>query len=95
MNRSGFARSAAFLRVNKLVYKEARVFVYSENHFLFGYNFAKSGDYFDPVWNELGWTHIRRFLTDIGPENTSLIKHLGISFYDASQSGNPGVLAFQ
>ena len=46
MDRSGFSRSAAFLRVNKLVYSEARVFVYSENRFCFGYNFSKSGKYF-------------------------------------------------
>ncbi|CAD6574060.1 MAG: hypothetical protein ASARMPRED_006449 [Alectoria sarmentosa] len=89
MNRNGFARSAAFLRVNKVVYNEARVFIYSENRFLFGHNHAKTGDYFDPVWFELGWTHIRRFLTDIGTENTSLIQNVGISFYDASQAGNP------
>ena len=142
MNRTGFARSAAFLRVNKAISSEARVFVYSQNRFCFGYNFNKSGNYYgeyylkkilflfasksscrispgnkknmilprpvlllqplprtsnadskffaEPVWKELGWSHIRRFLTDIGPENTSLIKNLGISFYDASPSGNPG-----
>lgn len=95
MNRNGFARSAAFLRVNKVVYNEARVFIYSENRFLFGHNHAKSGDYFDPVWFELGWTHIRRFFTDIGTENTSLIQNVGISFYDASQAGNPGMLPLQ
>lgn len=53
MNRSGFARSAAFLRVNRLVYNEARVFVYSENRFCFGYNFAKSGKYFGTYTLEL------------------------------------------
>lgn len=95
MNRGGFARSGSFLRVNKAVYNEARVFVYGQNRFLFGHNFAKSGSYFDHVWQELGWSHIRRFLTDIGPENTSLIQTLGISFYDASPSGNPGMLVFQ
>ena len=46
MDRSGFSRSGAFLRVNKLVYSEARVFVYGENRFCFGYNFSKSGKYF-------------------------------------------------
>ncbi len=50
---------------------------------------ADSEIYVEPLWKELGWTHIRRFLTDIGPENTSLIQQLAISFYDASQSGNP------
>ena len=50
---------------------------------------ADSEIYVEPQWKELGWTHIRRFLTDIGPENTSLIRQLAISFYDASQSGNP------
>ena len=53
MNRTGFARSAAFLRVNKSVYNEARVFVYSGNRFLFGHNFAKSGDYFGTCKQEL------------------------------------------
>lgn len=89
MNRGGFARSAAFLRVNKVVYNEARVFVYSQNRFLFGHSFSKSGNYYEPVWKELGWTHIRRFFTDIGTENTSLIKNVGISFYDANPAGNP------
>ena len=46
----------------------------------------------EPVWTELGWTHVRRFLTDIGPENTSLIKDLGILFYDASQPASPCML---
>lgn len=51
MDRSGFSRSGAFLRVNKLVYNEARVFVYGENRFCFGYNFAKSGNYFGTfIW---------------------------------------------
>ena len=42
----------------------------------------------EPVWKELGWSHVRRFLTDIGPENTSLIKDLGILFSDASHSSS-------
>ena len=46
----------------------------------------------EPEWQELGWTHIRRFLTDIGPENTSLIKNLGVIFSDASQSNIPCTL---
>ena len=94
-NRSGFAHSAAFLRVNKVVYNEARVFLYSEHRFLFGYNYTKSGNYWDHVWKELGWSHVRRFLTDIGPENTGLLQDVGLSFYDASPSGNPGTLLFQ
>ena len=58
-DRNGFAHSAAFLRVNKTVYNEARVFLYGENRFCFGYNFAKSGEYYGtfilelvlPVWH--------------------------------------------
>ena len=46
-------------------------------------------------WKDLGWTHIRRFLTGIGPENTSLIKNLGIRFYDARESGNQCMLLCQ
>lgn len=53
MNRGGFARSGAFLRVNKVVYNEARVFVYGHNRFLFGHNFAKSGSYFGTYISEL------------------------------------------
>lgn len=94
-NRSGFAHSAAFLRVNKVVYNEARAFIYGGNRFVFGYNHSKSGGYFEPVWNELGWTHVRRFLTDIGPKNISLIQTVGVFFYDASQSGNPGTTTNQ
>ena len=95
IQRRGFARSAAFLRVNKVVYNEARVFIYSKNRFVFGHSFAKSGQYFESEWKEFAWTHIRRFLTDIGPENASLIQNIGISFYDATQSNNPGKLLFQ
>lgn len=93
MYRGGFARSAAFLRVNKVVYNEARAFVYSKNRFIFGPNSDRSGNYsyYELGWKEFGWTHIRRFLTDIGPENTSLVQNLGIGFYDASYSGNPGM----
>lgn len=92
MHRSGFAHSAGFLRVNKVVYNEARVFIYRENRFLFGYNFSKSGNYWDFAWKELGWSHVRRFLTDIGPKNVGLLQDVGIGFYDASPSGNPGML---
>ena len=51
--------------------------------------------YVVPDWKELGWTHIRRFLTAIGPENTSLIQNLGIKFYDARESGNQCMLLCQ
>ena len=95
MSRTGFAHSAAFLRVNRVVYNEARVFLYGDNHFAFGHCFNKSGDYFESKWKELGWSHIRRFFTDIGPENTSLIQKVGIGFSDASPSGNPGTSSFQ
>lgn len=95
MSRTGFAHSAAFLRVNRAVYNEARVFLYGENRFVFGHSFSKSGAYYEPTWKELGWSHIRRFFTDIGPENTSLIQKVGIGFSDASPSGNPGTSLFQ
>ena len=56
---------------------------------------ADSGICIEREWKELGWTHVRRFLTDIGPENTSLIKDLGILFSDASQSNVPCTLLFR
>ena len=91
LQRCGFAHSSGFLRVNKIVHNEARAFIYGEHRFLFGYNTNKTGEYFESRWKDLGWTHVRRFLTDIGPENVGLIQNVGITFSDANPSGNPGM----
>ena len=88
--RSGFSHSSAFLRVNKQVHAEARKILYGENRFVFLHSGARIGKYYQHEWKEVGYGHVREFLSDIGPENTSLITDVGISFEDGTPSGNPG-----
>ena len=87
----GFPHHAAFLRVNKTVYNEARQVLYSQNRFFFDQNFRKVGDYFDPVWREAGYTPVRKFLTDIGPVNTSYITNIAITLVDSSLCAQPSL----
>lgn len=88
--RVGFSHSAAFLRVNKVVHREARNVLYGENRFVFEQTFHKVGSYFEEQWQEVNYGFIRKFLTNIGPNNTSLITNVGLKFEDASPSGHPG-----
>lgn len=88
-SRTGFSHSAAFLRVNKAVYNEARNILYGENRFVFEQSTSKVGNYFDNDWKEVNYGHVRKFLTDIGPVNTSLITNIGFTFEDATPSGHP------
>ncbi len=89
-SRLGFSHSAAFLRVNKAVHEEARNVLYGENRFVFEQSFNKVGTYFDQQWKEVNYAYIRKFLTDIGPENTALITNVGLKLEDATPSGHPG-----
>lgn len=89
-SRLGFSHSGAFLRVNKAVYDEARSVLYSENRFVFEQSFNKTGAYYDHQWKEVNYAYIRKFLTDIGPENTGLITNVGLKLEDATPSGHPG-----
>ncbi|KAL6714692.1 hypothetical protein ACLMJK_008117 [Lecanora helva] len=86
---TGFPHSSGFLRVNKAVCREARIVLYGENRFLFDINYSKVGEYWEEDWKEAGYRFVRKFLIDIGPINTSLIKNLGICFRDSSRSGEP------
>ncbi len=89
-SRIGFPHSAAFLRVNKAVHNEARIVLYGENRFVFEQSFNKVGTYFDQQWQEVNYAYIRKFLDDIGPENTGLITNIGLKLEDATPSGHPG-----
>ena len=88
--RTGFAHSAAFLRVNRTVHDEARNVLYGENRFVFDQSTSRIGTYYENHWRETNYGFIRKFLTDIGPDNTSLITNLGFNFEDATPSGHPG-----
>ena len=87
----GFPHHAAFLRVNKTVYSEARQVLYSQNRFLFDQNCRKIGKYSDPIWREANYIFVRKFLTDIGPFNTSLMTNIGLTFVDSSLGAQPGL----
>ena len=87
--REGFCHSAALLRANRTIYNEARNILYGENRFVFDQSTARVGEYFNSEWTEVNYAHIRKFLTDIGPENTSFINNVGLCLEDATPSGHP------
>lgn len=89
-SRNGFPHSAAFLRVNKTVYNEGRTILYGQNRFVFDQSTYRVGEYYEHQWKEMNYSHIRKFLTDIGPGNTSLITNVGLNLEDATPSGHPG-----
>lgn len=86
-----YPHSSALLRVNKTIYHEGRKYLYSENRFLFVPSTLITVKPYDQGWRELSYSHARQFLTDIGPENTGMLKDIGLSFEDKSPSGNPGL----
>ena len=86
-----YPHSSALLRVNKAIYREGRKYLYSENRFLFVPSTLITVKPYDQGWRELSYSHARQFLEDIGPENTGMLKDIGISFEDRSPSGNPGL----
>lgn len=88
-NRKGFSRSAALLRVNRVIYNEARNILYGENRFIFDQDTHKIGPYYEQEWTEINYANIRKFLTDIGPENIGFIKNIGLNLEDATPSGHP------
>ena len=86
-----YPHSSALLRVNKATYHEGRKYLYSENRFLIVPSPLITVKPYDQGWRELSYSHARQFLEDIGPENTGMLKDIGISFEDRSPSGNPGL----
>ena len=86
-----YPHSSALLRANKAIYHESRKYLYSENRFLFVPSTLITVTPYDQGWAELSYSHARQFLEDIGPENTGMLKNIGISFEDRSPSGNPGL----
>ena len=86
-----YPHSSALLRANKAIYHESRRYLYSENRFLFVPSTLITVTPYGQGWEELSYTHARQFLEDIGPENTGMLKDIGLSFEDRSPSGNPGL----
>ena len=86
-----YPHSSAFLRANKAIYHESRKYLYSENRFLFVPSTLITVTPYDQGWQELSYSHARQFLEDIGPENTGMLKDIGLSLEDKSPSGNPGL----
>ena len=86
-----YPHSSALLRVNKTIYHEGRRYLYSENRFLFVPSSLITVKPYEQGWRELSYSHARQFLEDIGPENTGMLKDIGLSFEDRSPSGNPGL----
>ena len=86
-----YPHSSALLRVNQTIYHESRKYLYSENRFLFVPSTLITVKPYERGWRELSYSHARQFLEDIGPENTGMLKDIGLSFEDRSPSGNPGL----
>ena len=86
-----YPHSSALLRANRAIYHESRKYLYSENRFLFVPSTLITVTPYDQGWEELSYSHARQFLEDIGPENTGMLKNIGLSFEDRSPSGNPGL----
>lgn len=84
-----FCKSAQFLRTCKLVYSEGCSVLYSENKFVFDRNRHQRARYWEPIPKEIGYTDVRRFLKDIGPENLSYLRDVKIIFEDASPAATP------
>ncbi len=84
-----YPHSAALLRTNKAIYHEGRKYLYSGNRFLFVPSTLITVKPYDQGWKELSYSHARQFLEDIGPENTGMLKDIGLWFEDRSPSGNP------
>ena len=65
-DREGFGnRSAQFLRVNKLVYKEGRKFLYGMTRFVLDRSRIEGGTYFQKAWREIGYTNIVQFFKEV------------------------------
>ena len=87
-----YPRSSALLRVNKTIYHESRKYLYSGNRFLFVPSTLITVKPYDLGWKELAYSHARHFLENIGPENTGMLKDIGLWFEDRSPSGNSGLV---
>ena len=81
-----FCLSGQFLRTCKLVYVEMAPVLYGNNTFIFPRDHNSSGNYWKKPWTEVGYKNIRRWLTDIGPDNISLLRDVELSLSDGPPS---------
>ncbi|KAF2773735.1 hypothetical protein EJ03DRAFT_305317 [Teratosphaeria nubilosa] len=86
---TNFSRGAAFLRTCSQIHAEARSILYGENEFYFNRRTSRYGSFWENDWRELGYRSVRHFLKQIGPTNTSLIRHVVFQFEDATPCLNP------
>lgn len=86
-----FQLSAQFLRACRQVHDEGRTVLYSENRFTFERNKNRRCRYFEAMPREIGWKDVRLFLTSIGPENVSLLRHVFFVCEDAMPSTTPAL----
>ncbi|KAH9807340.1 hypothetical protein Tdes44962_MAKER06376 [Teratosphaeria destructans] len=86
---TNFSRGAAFLRTCSQIHAEARSILYGENEFYFNRRTSRYGSFWENDWRELGYRSLRHFLKQIGPSNTSLIRHVVFQFEDATPCLNP------
>lgn len=82
-------RSAQLLRTCRQVYNEGRAVLYGENAFHFKRTLTTRGAYYDPMWKEVGYKDVRRFLETIKPRNIAHMKHVSIELLDAAPQATP------
>ncbi|KAI9848449.1 MAG: hypothetical protein M1837_000244 [Sclerophora amabilis] len=86
--RDNLCRSANLLATCKQAHAEGRAVLYSENAFLFRRRHATRGEYFDKVWQEVGYKDVESFLLNIGPRNVGRIREISLSLEDALPSSS-------
>lgn len=89
--RPDLHRSAAFLRTCKTIRDEGTNILYGENSFHFSRTLTTRGKYWEPVWKEIGYQDVRRFLETIGPVNIAKMKHISFVMTDGSERASSGV----
>lgn len=87
-NPRNFRRSAQFLSTCKQVHEEGRSILYTENIFYFQASRATRTRRFQPSSYQVGYKDIRYLLSQIGPTNLSLIRHMIFIFEDLVPSLN-------
>jgi len=88
---SNFQHSSALLRTCHQVHKEGSEILYSENKFMLERQNKVRGNYWTPVWTEVGFKDIRQFLHTIGPVNISHLRKVFLLCEDATPSANPNL----
>ena len=93
--RSGFTRSGQFLRTCKQIQLEGSGYLYGKNHFTFGRECNKRGNYYEKEWSEVGYQDVHRFLHMIGPANIGLLRRVTFFFLDGTSVSCPDMTTEQ